>query len=330
MAAFVVQHLEGEAAATAWHAYRRNRSGFSHKERTYAEGIATPSLALFVVLCSCWDFDSSSKSLSVEGWQAADAGRNAVAMLITGPATRVLARTSRPLLYMHARAVPAGRGRGHVDRLLRELQDLMPSNGALTASAVACQTWFASLVLLRNGFGCSDELLTAEVPFPGENIDGGSSSLTFVWKRGVSAAAREHIAFVAKAELSQRARGSTRAVEYADALAKVLMTLGQVATTPNAVAEPVAPNAVAQSVAPNAVAEPVAPNAVAEPVAMTTKRKAAQQARTDRHHPSAPQPLPPDWREEWRDAPKRSYRVCIGPNGERSLTVKGAWAMHDA
>jgi hypothetical protein len=49
---------------------------------------------------------------------------------------------------MHVRVLLAGRGRGCVDRLLQNLQSMIPLKSALVAASAACQYWFESLVLL--------------------------------------------------------------------------------------------------------------------------------------------------------------------------------------
>jgi hypothetical protein len=343
-----IHELEGEAAASAWLAYRRNAAGFLLSERAYAEGLAIPVRVLAIappVVCTTLS-RSTSSMLCTTAWQGAEVGRNSLAILAVGKSTPVLTCTSTPLLYMHVRALPAGRGRGHVDRLLQHLQSMMPPKSALVAASAACQSWFASLVLLRNGFGCSDELMSADVPFPGESISAGSSRMSYVWNHGASPA--EHIEFVVKAERAHRARNTERSEQYADALAGVLAVIRHRSGVDNTAVDYTVPHSSALAAAAAAAeaflnakkAERAAPvqsrthltDLVTSPafVPKTDKRRAAQEARSDRHHPVARQALPPGWRVEWRDALKRSYRLCIGPNGERSKTVKGAWAIHMA
>lgn len=196
--------LRGAAAAEAWRAYLRNRAGFPRAERLYADRLPVPDAVFLRIPAFCVDRRSSC------------IGSQSIAVLSVGPA----GRSARELHYMHVRRLSAGRGAGHADALLRRLQQ---EEEPLVASAAACRTWFASLVLLRNWFSGGVTLGSADIPFPGEPIPSRSEALSFVWRPDTDR--EQHIRYVEDVCRAQRARRSAHAERFADAMEQVLHLL---------------------------------------------------------------------------------------------------------
>ena len=271
---------DGQASA-AWAAYIANKAGFPAEERDAATRVPTPKLVLLLAPQQ-QPVDSSSRSTRVSSAafnsgdvDAAEVGSNAIALFAVAAATVSGTHVSRKLLFMHSRKV--GRGKGHVDRLIASLQAEMPENGVLIASFPACQTWFATLVFLRNDFACSHDLFTSDVPFPGEHVSGDSGRFDFVWRRDTgnlrerAQRQQEHIAFVRAAARKQRRRRSTRATEFADALDGVAERLEARAMA----AATAAPAAAAVAHLPAAATPPAAAATRATPTTAVPAARAA-------------------------------------------------------
>ena len=144
-----------------------------------------------------------------------------MAAAVIGKGSGPVAHPTYPLRHIHVRHV--GRGRGIGDELLQHFQSTLPPGSIITAEAAACHTWFASLLLLRNGFVGDMAIFSADIRKPGERTANRSQSLTMRWSAAVEA--EEHKRFLQAVYVAQKARKSQPAQEYAKELRAILERL---------------------------------------------------------------------------------------------------------
>lgn len=290
--------LHGACAAAAWNAYLANKSRFPAAERFYALQLPPPATLLLAapehsVLSSSFQ---SIEDLQVSRFprlalRAAEslADRAFAAVLLSDASDR----RTRELLYVHARV--GFRGRGSVDRLLAQAQAQAEAAGeTLQAHRAACQTWHASLTLLRNMFVADEGIHSSTMPPPGTPPSSRSSCLTFTWRSGRSLP--EHVRYLRAIVKSQRRR--SEGLAFADALQQVVDRM------------------LASEDAPEDASEDAPPPAPEDAPPPAQPLKGA---------------LPPGWLVEQCAARARVYKRYRGPDargdGGSALTLAGAWRV---
>lgn len=205
-----------------WKAYLATKKGFPPWQRTYASTLPMPSR---VLLATTGAGESVAALIPVA--PHTDKANLVKELLSCSKAILLLDQTvvraagsEQKVLYMHTRGHWLGTG---LASTLLERAQQRAGDVALFASAAACRTWDASLVLLRNWFTCSLDLWTCDPPRPRENPSPNSHRLVFVWKAGVSK--QGHVDFVRTAARKQTARRSARARAYAEELQAVVENL---------------------------------------------------------------------------------------------------------
>ena len=213
------------SAQAIWEAYLATPTGFAPRQRIYAKGLDNPSRVLLATRPSATAIAEQIPTASAQKKAALikEFLRCSVAILLLGPTTTVGTELQRKILYMHTRAHFLGAG--HATALLQEAQILkaVGNDVGLVVDAAACRTWVSSLVLLRNWFGCSQDIWSCDLPRPGETPSSSSHQLMFHWKPATSG--EEHVQFVRVAAEKQLARRSKRAKEYGAELLEVVKTL---------------------------------------------------------------------------------------------------------
>lgn len=193
-------------AREAWTAYLSNRSKFGPDSlHQYARTLPHPD-RVYLILPA----DSLASMLpSPTEW-----GKAASAILLVGPVVR---RKHRNILFIHVRTHMYGDGQG--SRLLLAAQKDAASQqlDTLSTSAQACRTWYATLLLLRNGFTGDQNLHSTVVQLPTVTVPSDAVAITFTWQVGRDI--QEHILYVKDVRDAQRSRGHTA---FADALDHVV------------------------------------------------------------------------------------------------------------
>lgn len=219
--------LFGDAARTAFAAYINNKHGNDFDERRLQNGIRVKDIDVVQLLLP--------KTNAVSGLSAKEAGKGGIAIFVAGAEKG--AQHTRSLLHLHVRRME--RGEGHADTLLQHAQRHLAC--PLSATAAACQTWFATLTLIRNGFFASMVLFTADMMKPGEGTTGKSQMLSLWWSPTDSPA--DHRLFLATALEKQLLRRTPRSLGYAEELKKIYNALyggAEAAAEPAEAAEPAA------------------------------------------------------------------------------------------
>ena len=212
--------LHGAHANAAWEAYLRNRAGVAEAERVYGK-THEPATIVFSIAEGYADLDADlytcrfGDGAEPAGIKSAkNLGGASVAALLLSAATP---QGSRDISYLHIRL--KFRARGIADQLI-DAGKKLPELKALTANAEAFRTFFALLVLMRNGFVGDLNMFTSRIPMPDETPSGNSAAIGFTWRPDYTD--EVWTTFATTALMRQRQKGSLGAA-FASALCKMLL-----------------------------------------------------------------------------------------------------------
>ena len=197
-----------DGAVDVWDAYLANRARFGDT-RAYAQTLPPPDVVYVNVPQELVSVPAEAFSGSL--------GKEASSVLALGPLVR---NKHRNVLFVHVRTHMLGDGQA--SRLLAAAKEDLKivRGGTLSTSQPACRTWYASLLLLRNGFRADEALSTATIPPPNSGIAAQSASITFTYSAG-DFNPEEHLTYVRKLRDVHRAR-STAFSDELDAVAAYL------------------------------------------------------------------------------------------------------------